>query len=123
VILNHPVVKCRVFYIMLLYYKRVSRLAHVSDLHSSFITWANRLLSESPPDVDIILVIFATLKIFGIYPRFHVNSLTNGQAKTEISLQIIRIQMIGVKPVDFNPDGVICNPRGNSRQLRMDGRK
>jgi len=21
--------------------------------------------------------------------------------------------MIGVKPVDFNPDGVICNPRGN----------
>ncbi|MGA9149753.1 MAG: hypothetical protein WBZ36_04170 [Candidatus Nitrosopolaris sp.] len=21
--------------------------------------------------------------------------------------------MIGVKPVDFNPDGVICNPRDN----------
>jgi hypothetical protein len=45
--------------------------------------------------------------------RFNVKSRTNGQAKTEISLQLIRKRIIGVKPVDFNPDGVICNPRGN----------
>jgi hypothetical protein len=52
-------------------------------------------------------------QIFGIYCRFHVNTRTNGHAKTEISLQIIGKRMIGVKPVDFNPDSVICNPRGN----------
>ncbi|MGB6531917.1 MAG: hypothetical protein WBF33_27745, partial [Candidatus Nitrosopolaris sp.] len=56
----------------------------------------------------IISVIISSL-IDSSIPR------TNGQAKTEISRQIIRTRMIGVKPADFNPedDGVICNPRGN----------